>query len=361
MKKAQIALFIILGTIMLFVVSIAIYLVFNIDSSEGDVSLEKVQDSSFDDDPVKVYVGECIKQSAANAAYVFGFQQGYHSIPLNSLRTENNDIAYYYHEGKDIIPKNKLFEDEFTKIMNSEIEKSCTDFSIFEERGYEIEWKIPKTKTSILEDEVFFDIKFPLKITKDEITEVKRFSYTLPFRIGHIIDISRELTEAIVKEPYSMDFTLFLNQDVDVSVFNYGECNQIYILLDNESKLLPSDDEYMYSFAVKFEDKYCSNEFETEFELPETERSNSNPILDNIPYLTAQKDQVFSYGLFASDEDGDTLFYHLTGILKEKTHILTGNIELTPGEQDIGVHLINVSVIDLKGGLAEQQFYFEVK
>ena len=360
-KKAQIAIFIIMVFVLLIGFGFVFYLR-GIDAEEAQISATKIQKLSVQDDPVKVYVNECIKQAAAGAAYVFGFQQGYYNSPDPFLDTENSEIAYYYFEGGNIIPKNEVFEGEFSKLMNDELLFGCTDFSIFEDIGYNINYGDINTKTKILEDKVILEIDFPLTISKDSTTKISKFSYTLPFRIGRILDVSRVLVAAVVEEPYALDLTLFLNQDVDVSVFNYDGCNQVYILLDAESKILPTDDDYVFSFGVGFEDQYCITQFNNEsFELQPTKRINADPILDPIPDLTAQINQEFTYRLQAIDPDGDTLFYHTTGIVKNHIHILTGLINFTPSIEDVGIHLINVSVIDLKLGIDEKQFYLEVR
>ena len=63
-----------------------IFYVKSLDAEETEQTTEIVQENVFADDPVKVYVDECIKQ-AVRSAYVFGVQQGYHNLPSNSLDT----------------------------------------------------------------------------------------------------------------------------------------------------------------------------------------------------------------------------------------------------------------------------------
>ena len=170
-------------------------------------------------------------------------------------------IAYFYYLGNNVIPSNRIFEEELSKIMEEELLFECADFSFPESEGYLISYERPNVITTILDEEVSLEINFPLVITKGEDTQlISEFSYELPFRIGHILHVSRELVDAVVEEPYALDLTLFLNQDIDVSVFNYDACNQIYILLDEESKLNEEDEDYVFSFAVLLEQEYCQED-----------------------------------------------------------------------------------------------------
>lgn len=251
-SKAQVTVFILVGILIVAASGLIYYIV-----AEPEISLIKTSQS----DSISVYVEECVKKAAVNAAYFFGFQQGYYGLPEKYLETEDSTVSYFYYLGDDVIPLDNVFEEEFGKIMEDELIFECTDFSSFEADGYEIFYEQPEVRANILEEEVSLEINFPLTISKGEDTQlISRFSYDLPYRIGHILDVSRELIAAVVEEPYALDLTLFLNQDIDVSVFNYDACNQVYILLDEESKLNEEDEDYVFSFAVLLEEEYCQEE-----------------------------------------------------------------------------------------------------
>jgi len=248
LKRGQLTIFIIIALLLVSIVAFY-YLVFpKIKFTEEDTS-----------SPIYEFMYECIEETAIDSAKIFGLRQGYYDIPDQSLDTGFSSIAYYYHDGEIIIPKNGFFEKEFSKILEEKILSECTDFLDFEIEGYEITSNRVSSKIEILENTMGIKVDFPVKV-KDSIegteTKFSKFNYDLPIRLGHILDVSRDLVDKIKEEPYATDLGFFLNQDVSISIDEYDSCNQVYIILDEES--LPIDDNsYAYSFAVKLEEEYC--------------------------------------------------------------------------------------------------------
>ena len=280
-NKGQVTLFIILALVLVF--AFGIYYYTNI-LQEDEAAIIEAQRSNLNSQPVYIYTEECIKNAAFQASYLFGFQQGYHTPPDSSLDTIFNLIAYYYLKGASLIPDNDFFEQEFSKIMNDQLIEQCTNFSIFEERGYDINFDDVDSEIIILEDNVIINIDYPISIKiGDALTDISKFSYTLPVRLGHIIDISRILVEEIKKEPYAVDLTFLLDQDVDISITRYDACSKVYIIIDDLSETKREDEFYAYSFAVGFKEEYCvyTAEFQ-DVELPEIEIENNHIIFKKV-------------------------------------------------------------------------------
>ena len=358
-------MFLILGIILLFVAGIGFYFVGSLKEQKAKTSAEKVQQVNLDVQPIETFLKECIKKVSIESAYEFGQQQGYHDTPALSLYTNYSNIAYYYHKGKSLVPKTEFLERELAKIIDENMLIECTDFSLFENLGYKVEFNDLNTTTKILKDEVIVNIDYPLSVKRgDTVVSLKKFSYKLPFRIGHMLDISKELLDAVVDEPYALDLTLLLNYDVGISVVHYDNCNDVYIIVDNESKTKPSDDDYVFTFAVSIDDKYCkinSSLEKTELKISYPVIENHEPILEPIPYLITDAGKEFSYKLSAFDEDNDTLFYLTDGILQNYTNVLTGLVKFTPTENQTGIHLINATVVDIKSGTDNKEFFIEIK
>lgn len=364
LNKAQISYFLILGLILIFVIGIGFYFIGNLKGQKAKETAEKVQQISLEAQPVKIYIDECIKKVAAETAYEFGQRQGYHDVHKPNLDTNYSNIAYYYHKGNNIVPSKDVLEKEFSKILDENLLIDCTDFSIFENLGYGIEFDDLNSTIQILKDNLIVNVNYPLLVEKNGLkSSIGTFSYTLPFRIGHIIDVSNDLVNSIVDEPYALDLTLLLNFDVGISVVHRDNCDDIYIIVDNESKAKPSDDDYVFTFAVGLEDQYCKDVSyqETKLVIPYPTLENHDPILDPIPYLIADVNQEFTHKLNAFDEDSDTLFYLTDGILQNYTNVLTGFINFTPKENQIGINFINATVVDIKSGMDSKQFYVEIK
>ncbi|MBI4116407.1 hypothetical protein HY449_01545 [Candidatus Pacearchaeota archaeon] len=250
-KSGQITIFIIFLLVLVF--GTVIYFFIN----SGVQNKNAVQKTT---DPIYIYTQECVENALFDSAKFFGLQQGYYIVPKTSLETSLYRIAYYYLRGESLIPENQFFEEEFSKIANDQILKQCADFSIFKEQGYAIKPGSPTIKTKIYSDNLKINVNYPISVSANKSSyEVSAFDYEIPLRIGHILDVGRALVDEIKKEPYALDMTFLLNQDVDVSVQKYDRCNQIYLILDDQSKTNDGES-YFYSFAVGFSEEYCINE-----------------------------------------------------------------------------------------------------
>ena len=252
-KRGQIAIFIIIAVIL--IASVGVYF-FIVKPGALKTTTEK------SDSPIYAYAEECIESSIFKSVEAFGLQQGYYIVPEDkSLDTSFYRIAYYYLEGETLIPENDFFEKEFSKIINDKILEQCSDFSFFEEEGYEINANIEgiNSETRISEEKLEVNVYYPIFTrTNESSTSFSEFSYDLSLRIGHVVDVSRTLVEKIKEEPSVVDLTFLLNQDVDISIVDYDECNKIYIIIDENSTI--NEEPYAFSFAVGFEKQYCSGE-----------------------------------------------------------------------------------------------------
>ncbi|MBI2043322.1 hypothetical protein HYT25_02955 [Candidatus Pacearchaeota archaeon] len=254
-KEGQIAIFVILAIVL--VASVGVYF-FIAKPEVFKTTIFKTIPEKLDS-PLYAYVNECIESAIYDSFEIFGLQQGYYESSSKSLDTGFTRIDYYYLEGAILIPETSFFEKELAKIINDKISESCSDFSIFEEDGYYINANIERinSETKISEDKVEVNVDYPVFITTNgSSTGFSEFSYEIPARLGHIIDVSRILVEKIKENPGETDLTFLLNQDVGISIDNYDECNKIYILIDEQSQI--NNEPFAFSFAAGFEEQYCS-------------------------------------------------------------------------------------------------------
>ncbi|UCG69456.1 MAG: putative Ig domain-containing protein, partial [Thermoplasmata archaeon] len=88
--------------------------------------------------------------------------------------------------------------------------------------------------------------------------------------------------------------------------------------------------------------------------------SNDAPVLEDIGPLIATEGEAFSYAVSALDVDyGDTL------IFSDNSHMLdinssNGIITFTPSNEDVGIHIINITVTDSEGAIDFQNVLFTV-
>ena len=250
-NRGQIAIFVILAIIVIGAVGVYFFI-----AKPGNLELTEMKS----EEPVYSYAEECIESAIYESVETFGLQQGYYEVPeKNSLETDFYRIAYYYLDGEVLIPQIDFLDKEFSKIANDKIAEECSDFSLFEEEDYFIETGFDKinSESRISEDKIEVSVDYPIFINENgSSTSFSEFSYEIPVRIGHSLEVSRILVEKIKENPGETDLTFLLNQDVDVSIADFDECNKIYILIDENSTV--NDEPYSFSFAVKLQEQYCS-------------------------------------------------------------------------------------------------------
>ncbi len=355
-SKGQITIYIFLGLLIFFVVGIGVYFIM-------DIGKDKIKTEKIDSDilPIKTFVDECIKKASIESAYKLGLRGGYYKLPEEFLDTGYVNLPHYYYKNINLMPSKEIIEEELDKYINTELNK-CINFSIFEEQGFSIFTDAKKTKSSILNNKVIIDLNFPLTIKKENVVhQISHFSYELPIRLGHIYDISKELIDKIVKEPYYIDLTFLLSRDLDLSVIHHDSCTDIYVILDNYSKNIIADD-YLFLFATKIDEKYCKFGINETFgsNISETSIENNQPILGLINYSIAYINKNFEYKVTASDLDNDKLFF-IDDTDLFNIHPLLGTIQFTPKTGQEGLYQINVTVVDINGGFDSQWFYLEIK
>jgi uncharacterized protein (TIGR03790 family) len=90
------------------------------------------------------------------------------------------------------------------------------------------------------------------------------------------------------------------------------------------------------------------------------ENVNDPPILDFISDCEATEDTLFTLSTTASDEDlSDSITFHDDTTLFEIDEE-TGVISFTPTNEDVGVHVVNISVMDEEGAVDYQDVTFTI-
>lgn len=355
-KTAQIALYIILGLIFLFVAVVGIYFVANLDAEKVKAVTEDFQDVPLELRSLKFYIDKCANDLSIESVRKIGLQGGYFVLPLEFFDNGYVYVPYYYDEGQNLMPTKKRIEEDLAALITTRL-SDCTDFSTFEQQGYNISFGNFHVNASMKRDKVLVKLDLPLSVTKNGVTKtISKFSYELPIRLGHIYDASKALVNQRVKEPYYIDLTYLLGQDLDISVIHEDGCTDLYIIFDNYSI-----SKYLFLFATKLDKKFC-NEINSAqiYNIPDYYAENNPPILDAIPYSTAYVNKTFSYNLTAYDKDNDKLLF-LDNTDLFFTNPLTGSIHFTPKSGQEGLYQINITVVDINGATDTGSFYLEVK
>jgi RHS repeat-associated protein len=103
------------------------------------------------------------------------------------------------------------------------------------------------------------------------------------------------------------------------------------------------------------------NRVQFTFELVAYAQLNHAPELTTQPVIEALADESYRYDADATDADGDAVAYSLTmGPSDMSIDPQTGELEWSPGAEDVGTHAVSVRADDGNGGVDDQAFVVEV-
>lgn len=88
---------------------------------------------------------------------------------------------------------------------------------------------------------------------------------------------------------------------------------------------------------------------------------NDPPVLEFISGMIAFEDEPFSFTATASDIDAGDSFTFSDNTTLFDIDAISGMISFTPTNEDVGVHVVNISVIDENGGIGYQEIVIIVE
>jgi len=244
-KRGQMTIFIIMAIMIVFIA--ALYFFINPINNEKPIPVEVA--------PINSHIQECVEQTAENAVYWLGTQGGSLIIDGDELITPDFEIDYLYYKGINKVPSIENMEDDFSLYMNTMIDL-CLNFSAFPD--YEFSFGEANTKTTIKNNEIDFEVNYPLTIEKENSTiRIEDFHTAVPVRLKHIREIANTIVESNVKNDPWIDTSLFSEFDVNIIIHPYGD-DLIYEIVDEKSKV------YGKPFKFLFANKFIGEENEKE-------------------------------------------------------------------------------------------------
>ncbi|MDD5086638.1 MAG: hypothetical protein PHV16_02705 [Candidatus Nanoarchaeia archaeon] len=253
-KRGQVSIFIIIGVVLILAISL-FFLIRRNSSGFGFVG-------SPDTRPIEHYIDLCIKSSASDALYLAGVQGGYTKTPNIYFESGYARTAYWYNKGEDISPSVGKIEQELSLYVDDTLPECMESLKVFSDMGYEFEFGELKTEAEITENNVDFNINYPIKIIKgDSISEISDFHQSFDVRLGHIIIIAKEIVEKEIEDPDWIDMTYLTEQDIDFNIYPYNENIIIYSLADSSSKI-DNNLDFVFIFANHFNESEALDENE---------------------------------------------------------------------------------------------------
>ncbi|RME54761.1 hypothetical protein D6777_02770 [Candidatus Woesearchaeota archaeon] len=248
MKRGQITLFIIIGIVIISVIGLGIYFRDSLTKSQSQEIISKQVEVAPEVQSLYNNIYECLQSQTKDALILSGLQGGFIEPPEKSIDIEDQGISIGYglSNGRDTLPSLSVITREMSDYIDSMYE-TCIDFRGYEK--YEIKEEPPKTKIELNDNSVSFIItyKISVKIDGKEFKLTKPYKYAYRVRLKRLHDISKEIIEKELAEPFAIDISSLLDLGVDIDVLSLEPNKVVYLLTDKESEL--DNKPYIFMFA----------------------------------------------------------------------------------------------------------------
>ncbi len=184
-KRGQVTIFIIIAIIL--VGSVSLFFVFR----------DRLGSSRFNDDPIYLFIESCIEDTGKDAIYYIIQNGGYlDPIPLST----SGGVPYYYYADKNYMPSKDRIEKEISSYLEETL-SYCTDGFVNFPDSNITEGDV-EARTTIKDEEVILDVKYPVVIEKGEsVTRFKDFKgIRIIVRIGALYDSIEKMIQGQLGE-----------------------------------------------------------------------------------------------------------------------------------------------------------------
>ncbi len=241
-KRGQVSPFIIIAIIILVVIILVLISQKNLNFFQSSPTHS-----------IENNIMECAAATTRNSIEVIGIQGGYYlTKPKFYLDFETMFIPVYYAEGEYSMPTKQTIETELASYVDLNL-ADCLS-SIKNER-YSLNYSTSKTIAQIKDNEVEFNIKFPVKITKETQTtlfDLNDKPIIHPVALDDIYEVAEYITESHREnsEEICADCLLekTIEKDVYVNFFDYGDNSVLVVISENRT----TEEVYAFEFLNKY-------------------------------------------------------------------------------------------------------------
>ena len=244
-EKGQITLFIIIGFVLLIVVGVTLILVRNVNKVTNNAEIGEGTS-------LQEFVETCIEEVAIPAVLLQGLQGGYIFAIDDSFSLEDRSykVSLLYNQGVDNVPDRERLQNEINAYININLNNCLGGLESFERMGYQVDVGEIITDSIVGIDDIQIKVTYPITLTQgDQQETMDEFSATVPIRLGHLNDLSREFIDRFIENPGKIDINMPAGFDVDVTSIPYSEDTIIYSFYDEKSNI--RDQRYVFLFATR--------------------------------------------------------------------------------------------------------------
>ena len=193
-----------------------------------------------------------MKKTADESLATIGLSGGYYGITTSSNQRE---IPYYYLDGQLRIPSRKIIERSLSNYFNENLKYCIQNFNQFN-NSFDIKSSKLSSNVKISDQQVVFDIKYPIEVRKDEkIFTLKNFYIPINNNLDKIYDVivlslneQKNYQDICVSCLYDIGFA----SNLSVGIYNQVSNEVEFIYTDNQYLLL--EEPYRFIVALRFKE-----------------------------------------------------------------------------------------------------------
>ncbi|MBI2136717.1 hypothetical protein HYU06_06625 [Candidatus Woesearchaeota archaeon] len=223
-KRGQIALFVILGIIILLMTSIGFWFY------EQRMAVQQ-RDIPQDIAQIVTFVEDCLQEYGTKAVRILGQQGGYIQLPrkidqnpwayIERLPDSEIKEPYWYYDGENLYPENlQVLEKQINDYINGNLHNCIRNFSAFTDkfeikempRGQDTANKI-KTTAELTNNDVVIKISYPLQIKNKGVDSIKEFSefiVHIPAKVKKAYELAVQVMDRENQDKFLEDATINL-------------------------------------------------------------------------------------------------------------------------------------------------------
>lgn len=251
-KRAQVAVFIVLGIIVIAAIAFALYL-------RGQVAKPAAVPAEVappDIAPVQKFVEECAQKTAKDAVVYTGLRGGVAPVYSDKYIFFIGIPVQYHFVNATMIPVTEnITQNTLQYYMDSSL-KSCTNnFEDFQGRGYNISEGNVTSKAIIGNSQVIFDISYPLDITvAGKQQKLSKFTANVQVNLPKMIGAVNQYLQSQNENPSAFRTGTLMDiasaNNLQFEVFNRGQGNVVISMIDNSTQI--NNNPFILAFAVNY-------------------------------------------------------------------------------------------------------------
>lgn len=204
-KRGQVTLFIIIG--ILLVLALVVVVVFREELTLSRILPERIFPTKTS--ALQTFIEGCAQQVGLDGITLLGAQGGYIWLPSfiesNPLAVIDTGIKvpHWQYQSENRMPPVELMEAHLSRYMNENLRSCLDNLEAFTQDYTIIEKSDLSTETSLTDDDVDFEITYPLDIMdKDgkKITSIESFYVEVPVKLKHMAEVGSAIMETEARE-----------------------------------------------------------------------------------------------------------------------------------------------------------------